>query len=240
MLAAENLFREVLGIRRRTGSDWQVGQSLTDLGNVLRLQNKTSETEAAFREAINFLRKTKDQLLLANALHQLGHATGAKPLESEQAYREALEIRRRAGDDAQVCHSLVALGNRIREQPHRLAEAEQLYAEALRIRRKLVSPGDPKLVELLGRLTSVQTLQAKHAAALPLLKEIQEIRQRTLPKGHADIAAAEKAVDECARQLAMSQEVRSGSPGSDRAAGGRDPAASTPTSGPQSSAATRP
>jgi serine/threonine-protein kinase len=195
--AAESLYREVLGWRRRwlPPGNRNVGQSLSTLATVVAAQGRHAEAEALAREALVRSRDLRpaDPHAVSQSLNNLGNVLLRRSAyaAAESVHREAHALRRRTlGDDnAETANSLVNIANAVGGQ-QRLAEADSLFRAALIVKR----------ARLGARHVDVATDETGHARLLhqrgddstaeALYRQAIETHRRSRPDGHPRTATA--------------------------------------------------
>ncbi len=153
---------------------------LVNAGVIQRNLGDPVSAVAAFREAVDFFRRTEDPAGLSNAFLNLGlalHLNLERPAEAEAAYREALRLARRSGDRTEEIQDLFYLG-RLLVARGRLAEAEDVFGRCLAVSQESGSAeGRWSAREGLGRTAAAR---GDLAGALvhfeQALREIERVR----------------------------------------------------------------
>jgi tetratricopeptide (TPR) repeat protein len=153
---------------------------LVNAGVIQRNLGDPVSAVAAFREAVDFFRRTEDLAGLSNAFLNLGlalHLNLERPDEAEAAYREALRLARTSGDRTEEIQDLFYLG-RLLVARGRLAEAEAVFQQCLRAAQESGSAeGQWSAREGLGRTAAARgDLAGALAHFERALHEIERVR----------------------------------------------------------------
>ncbi|HSS50154.1 MAG TPA: tetratricopeptide repeat protein, partial [Thermoanaerobaculia bacterium] len=188
-----------LELARRTGTEEDVADTLSNLGNLYRAENRTDEARHAFEEALKIDRDLAGKTPkvhrpdVALTLINLGslHRQQNRMDDARQAYEEALKIYRElalenpAAYSLYVARSLNNLGHLDSDQ-NRMAEARQAYEEALKIIRGLAqeNPGTYRrqVALLLNNLGVLHRDQNRMAEARQAYEEALKIRRELAQK----------------------------------------------------------
>ncbi|MBK8905136.1 MAG: tetratricopeptide repeat protein [Anaerolineaceae bacterium] len=184
--AAADWFSKAIQLWQNLNRPVELGRALSNLGNVLRQQEKAEEALLAFHQALNQLDKTT--LWLEKMIVQYNtavlHFSQAQYDQAERLLRDLhLEMGRQPDAHpslyAHTCHSL---GNTILKHG-RLAEAEPFLRQSLPLWRTLgddLNLGNSlaTLAELLGAQHRLDEARALYREALALLAN-----QRATPRG---------------------------------------------------------
>lgn len=194
---AEPNLRRALELRRAAldSRDAQVAESVRNLAELMREQNKPAEGEALFREAIEIHRATlppgdpkiaKDLNDLALLLSEQNRFAEAEPL-----YREALRIQRAslAPEHLDIATTLNNLAELLREEG-KLDEAAAAFRESLQAFRASLPNGHPTIARSLNNLALLLCAQGRLAEAEPLFRESLQILRASLPSQHPDLASS--------------------------------------------------
>ena len=192
-MAAEEMGRRALSIRRkRFGNEHPaVARSLLGVATRLQMQGKNAEAEIMHREALAMQRK-----LLGN-----GHADTAVSLlhfgnlmlaksrfsEAEAMFIECLETYRKlyGNESLDVALSLHNLASAL-DAKGKSTEAETMYRESLEIRRKLSGNEQPEVARTLNNLADLLPPDEKEA----MLREALAIRRKVLGSEHPDLCVS--------------------------------------------------
>jgi hypothetical protein len=167
-----------LGWARKNEKDAELAQTLNNLGNLDRDQDRGEEARKAFEEALQINRELAQKNPetyrpdLATTLNNLGvlHNEQNRMEEAREAFDEALQIRRELTQKdpetnlPDLAQTLNDLGNLDRNQG-RMEEGREEYAEALKIRRELAqkNPGTyrPYVAATLNNLGDLDRAQGR-------------------------------------------------------------------------------
>ncbi len=139
-----------------------VAAALNQLGEVLRVTNRSAAAEGCFREAIRIheLRERPDLKKLGSLKGNLGLAVGdmGRLSEAEVLLREALVMDRQAAESGQK-QTVVRLYNLaafLQDKRHNIEEAVALYEEALAIAESTLPKSHPDIGRILNNLGAIQ------------------------------------------------------------------------------------
>jgi serine/threonine protein kinase/Flp pilus assembly protein TadD len=167
--AAVSEYRQIQGRER-----FELGMSLTALGDELTIMNQLAEAESALHEGEAIFRKLIAEAHPAFATNLCFQAylcyRKGEYIEAEKTIRKSLELYRQAGAKAHQHYvtALTTLGL-ILNLTGRTAEAESTLREALNIRIKFFPKGHHKTALTMGALGECLTTQKRHAEAEELL-----------------------------------------------------------------------
>ncbi|MFN7932056.1 MAG: serine/threonine-protein kinase [Bryobacteraceae bacterium] len=195
---AEKYFRQLLEMRDilRVNDPNQHLETavLSNLGGVLRTQQRYDEAEKYLRECIDIRRRTLkgDHPRLALVLAKLGAvlSDAGRYQEAEPLLREGLAMRQRVygGAHPDIVGSFSSLAHALTGQG-RLEEAEKLYRQALDMSLRMYGP-DHRSVAIEDRnLAGILRTTHKDAEAERLLRDSLRIT-RKMPPGHPLLANA--------------------------------------------------
>ncbi len=202
--------REAARSRTRPEYRWQIALCYVDLGGLLAADRRPKEAEAAYRAALDLLKRLADDFPnRADLLRQLAlchHSLGAflydtrRPKEAEAPYRAALDRWKQLPKDfpnrATYLHesarSHTNLGN-VLYITGRLKEAEAAYRDALPLQEQLVAEFRKvpdyrnALAGTLVSIAMVHSQRREFAAAVALLERARPHHQAALkadPRNH--------------------------------------------------------
>ena len=135
----EMLLRELLEELDETGDDPAARvRLLTALGDAAGMQDRYTEAQQLYQQALPTYREIRDRLGEANTLLSLGDTARMQNryAEAEQLNQQALPTYREIGSRVGGANTLKALGDTARMQ-NRYAEAEQRYQHALSTYREI-------------------------------------------------------------------------------------------------------
>ena len=168
---AETLFREILATYSEPlGDHLDIATSMLDLGRLLVEQQRYTEADSLYREALAMRRRLVGDVhpTVANALDAIGLlALERGDLETAEAvFVEAFDIRQMIFEEghADLASSFTNLGD-VRYRTGAYAEAERLYRDALAIYRRAFGAQHPDAIDAMQQLTATLEAQGQHAAA---------------------------------------------------------------------------
>jgi serine/threonine protein kinase/tetratricopeptide (TPR) repeat protein len=184
---AEAMYRRVLELNRSLWGEQHtnVADSLVNLANALRSQNKFVEAEATLRQALQMQEKLvgAENQQVANTLFYLAYVLywQKKLDDAETLYRKSLAMSRKfAGNESpEVAESLHDLGF-VRAAKGNLEEGEDLIREALRMKRGPTQGDDVDISITLQDLGQILRRQGKLSQAEAAQREALAIRRRLL------------------------------------------------------------
>ena len=210
----DQLYHEYKSRENTSEKDW--ARFCNNLANLYKDNQKTSEAEKLYREALEIYRRLAAAnpaayepavAMTCNNLANL-YSDNQKPSEAEKLYQEALEIYRRLAaanpaayepDVAMTCNNLAILYKNTRNP----SEAEKLYQEALEIYRCLAAANpaayEPAVAMTCNNLANLYSVNQKPSEAEKLYLEALEIRRRLAA---ANPAAYESNVADTCNNLA--------------------------------------
>lgn len=188
---------------------------LQEAGILAYLQNDYEASRAMHQQALTMARGSKDDTMIANALHGLSNAAMNQGRFEEVAIllEECLPLARSAGEDWLVAMALNNLAEVARLNGN-IAQAEQMFKEGIEI---LAGTGDryftPILLDGLGTMAQYRgdygEAQAIHVQCLTLAREMDDRRiiALTLEK-LAGVAAGQGRGERAARLLGAAEALR--------------------------------
>ncbi len=195
---AEEQLRRALAVRQGLYGDkhLEVAQTQRNLGFVLKETNRLPEAEALYRQDLSTLRELldPDDDQIAYDLTYLGGLLLAKRDydEAQRVLNESLEIRRRhLPEDHRkiaIVKNMLALV-RLDEGDH--VGAEQLFRDVLLVYRRDLSETEPlRVATCLNNLADCLRRRAQFVEAETDCREGLEIRRKTLPGDHVEVAGS--------------------------------------------------
>lgn len=194
IVGAEQQYRLAVSRMNDVEPEWGAA-AMTLLGSAIADQDRYSEAEAIYRQALSYSEQNVGSessfvatILnnLASVLEDQGRYAAAEPL-----YKRTLDIRRKTWGPN---HPEVALGlNNLASLYHsqgRHADAEPLYREALAIRERLYDASHPDLLVSINNLASLYHDQGRLENAKDLYSQVLSVRERLLGPKHPDIASS--------------------------------------------------
>jgi tetratricopeptide (TPR) repeat protein len=182
---AEPLFKRALAIREKVlGPDHlDVGQSLTNLGDIYRCRGRYGEAEPLLIRGLAIREKALGPNhpavgISLNDLALVYHGQG-RYAEAERLYERAIAIYEKAfgPDHREVGTCLDNLARLYRAQG-RYAEVEPLYKRAIAIYEKALGPDHREISVRLNNLAELYRMQGRYAEAEPLHKRALAIREK--------------------------------------------------------------
>ena len=194
---ARPLLEQGLGLARRTlGADhFRVGQSLNDLGVLLREKSDYRAAIAALDEALAIRRRRlgDEHRDVAVTLVELGraHAESGHLDRAEPLFRSALAIRRKVFGEVHrdTATSLSSLGLLLWERGD-LAGAESHLRQAMTITRKVLPDDHPDLSSSINNVALVAQARGDYATAEALFLHSLALDRHTLGEQHVNVALA--------------------------------------------------
>jgi len=125
---------EAIRIDRQLGDEVAVARADNGLGNILNVEGRFSEAEAAFDEALRIARAHDEKLgeaFVLNNLSLIYSAQGEYP-QATRFCEQSLEIKRQVGSKAEVATSLINLSNYY-HMAGRDSDADRVLNEAAQI-----------------------------------------------------------------------------------------------------------
>jgi len=182
---AEAMYRDALAMDRRLHpgeAHPDIARSLAGLATALLYEQRSDESEAAFREALEMRRQTlgDDHPLVAETMNNLGYLlyTTQRSAEAEQYIRGAADSYRRIlGKEHPFLSSILNNLARLLLERGEVVEAETLLMEALAGDRKLKDPDHEELIFTLNNLGLARVALGKIQSAIPLLEEARGIAE---------------------------------------------------------------
>jgi tetratricopeptide (TPR) repeat protein/tRNA A-37 threonylcarbamoyl transferase component Bud32 len=196
-------YEAVLGLRiEHLGpKHTDVGVALNNLGNALYELERFDEAERAHQRALAIWREAlgPDHPYLAASLNNLGNsAYGREDYDAAADYYEqAIELRKKlvGPDHPDLASTMMNLGA-VREGQGRSGEAIQLFERALTILTNSVGADHAWALSCRENIATVLAGQGRYEEAMAHQRAVLEARTRTLPEGHPDIDAAQRALEE--------------------------------------------
>jgi len=192
---AEQDLRQAMALFRSIDSPVDLVNTLIELAEALRAQDRLAEMDLYLQEALALARTLENPRPLITLLNNLGYTAYAR-CQFEAArryYEEGLGLARQAGDRRMEAFLLIGLADLARDE-ERLEEALEAYRAALGIAREihnvfLMAYG----LEGMGRTLR---LQGRAREALPPLQEAAEIAARLGLRPLAAVAALSRGMAE--------------------------------------------
>jgi predicted ATPase/class 3 adenylate cyclase len=145
---ARALVEEALAIRQRSEFDnpWQIAVAQISLGEIDRCEGHPARGVHLFEQALDAGRELADDMIIAWALHNLGHVALQSGYLSEAAvrFRNSLLLRWRSGPGGDVAAGLAGMAGLARREGH-LTDAIRLFGAVdnlLKSTRHALPPAD--------------------------------------------------------------------------------------------------
>ncbi len=187
--------REMLAIRRASGSDPEIATALVDVGELLRDLGRPDTAETVLREALEIRRLAsgRESPEYASTMMALAYVLRAQNRldEAEALYREGIPLYRAAWGDREV--SLATYLNNLAYLLSRKGDAQSAaahYREAIDILTESFGPNHPNTVMLRGNLAGALYAQGDHAGVDSLMAENLASEKAQWPDGHRRIGVA--------------------------------------------------
>jgi len=217
---AEAQLQQALQLRRDHSGDesLEVAESLNSIGLLRRDQQQFDEAERLYREALNLRRELlgTGHIGLTSSLMNLGGLMldRGRHDDANDLFREALAIRRRVRGsghpDVAMCLYRLA---QVADSAGDTVEAIELHQQALAIREHALHPQHPDVARSMMALGALllqagpsdgapakpgePAARAGRPAARALARQCVEVRRRSLPEGHWQIAEAQSLLGAC-------------------------------------------
>jgi Tfp pilus assembly protein PilF len=167
--------------------------SILKLAEDYRSQNKFSEAEALYQQALDITKKALgvDHPSVAAILYTLAdlYRRQAKYSEAEARYQQALAITVKAqgSEHLNTAAILYALADLYRVQV-RFSDAELFYKRALAITERALGVNHPDTATILNNLATVYKAQGEYSEAEVLYKRALQIYEKALGTEHLYVA----------------------------------------------------
>lgn len=183
------LLEQALNIRKKSGFDANIAETLESLGHALQKKGDFEAAEQYYRETLELRRQIQGEQneATARAMVMLAGLLGEKSAfdESEKNFRQALAIQEiQLGEKhPEVAETILQLGILFHHQAN-LDRAEFYYRKALELNRTLHDNTHPAVVQSLLSYATVLREKGDYQAAEPLMREVLEIQQEILGSEH--------------------------------------------------------
>lgn len=194
IVGAEQQYRLAVSRMKDVEPEWG-SAAMTLLGRAIADQNRHSEAEAIYRQALGYSEQNvgPDSSFVATILNNLASVLEdqGRYAAAEPFYKRSLDIRRKT---LGANHPEVALGLNnlasLYQSQGRYTEAEPLYREALVIRENVHEATHPDILVSINNLASLNHDQGRLEDAEDLYSKVLSVRERSLGPKHPDIASS--------------------------------------------------